>query len=304
MENLLWKTKERTINLVPKPFRSEGKFEEFIFETPEIMGDIFLITRQVRCGNNSGIPDIIGIDTEGNICIVELKNRIVDAHIIPQVLRYAFWAETNPDSIKSLWLECENKPGKVKICWNNPRVRIIVIAPEISRSTMDIVNKINYPVDLIEVKRWVDEENNVLLVNKLKMNKLGKIVTTKGGPPYDEEFYKTQYQSDKAMHFMNYVREIESIIRDRGWSLYTKYNKNSCSFKSGFFNAFGIEWSGSKDFSFFFKLAKNQIRRLSLKGVNYNKQWKTANVSIKPGRTRTMDFFPLFEMAYRKISRA
>jgi len=303
MENLLWKTKKGIKYLIPKPFRSEDKFEDFIFDTPEIMGGIFLISRQVRFGNNSGIPDIIGIDTDGNICIVELKNKIVDAHIIPQVLRYAFWAETNPDSIKSLWLECENKPGKRKMCWNNPRVRIIVIAPAISRSTINIVNMINYPVDLIEVKRWVDNENNLLLVNKLKINKIGKIAAAKGNPKYDEEFYKTKFQHGKVVHFLNYSHEIESIIDKNGWSLYTKYNKNSCSFKFGFFNAFGIEWCGRKNFSFFFKLEKYQVRDCPVKGVIYDKRLKKANVQIKPGKTRTLDFYPLFETAYRRITK-
>jgi len=48
-----------------------------------------------------------------------MKNVTVDASIIPQVLQYAFWAETNPDSIKSLWLECENKPDDLTISWDS-----------------------------------------------------------------------------------------------------------------------------------------------------------------------------------------
>ena len=61
MANLFWKTKEETKNLLAKPFKTEEEFERMVFETPEILEDIFLIKRQVRGGKKVGIPDIIGI---------------------------------------------------------------------------------------------------------------------------------------------------------------------------------------------------------------------------------------------------
>ena len=115
MANLFWKVNDSTKSLLATPFKTEEEFERIIFETPEILEDIFLIKRQIRGGNKSGIPDIVGIDNDGNTCIVEMKNVSVDASIIPQVLQYAVWAESNPDSIKSLWLECDNKPDDISI---------------------------------------------------------------------------------------------------------------------------------------------------------------------------------------------
>jgi len=165
MVNLLWKTNVETKGLLPTPFKTEEEFEKFIFDTQGILEDIFLIKRQIKGGNKPGIPDIVGLDNDGNICIVEMKNVSVDASIVPQVLQYAFWAETNPDSVKALWLECENKPDDLSTSWDSFQVRIIVIAPTILRSTLDVVNKINYPVDLIEIKRWVEGGNQFLLVN-------------------------------------------------------------------------------------------------------------------------------------------
>ncbi|NYB51214.1 MAG: hypothetical protein HVN35_01430 [Methanobacteriaceae archaeon] len=164
---MFWKTKEYTKSLLSKSFKSEEEFERIVFNTQEILEDIFLIKRQIRGGNKSGIPDIVGVDYDGNICIVEMKNADVNSSIIPQVLEYAIWAETNPDGIKNLWLECEEKPDNLTITWDDFEVRIIIIAPNILRSTLEFVDKINYPVDLIEVQRWVDEENQFLLVNKL-----------------------------------------------------------------------------------------------------------------------------------------
>jgi hypothetical protein len=155
MANLFWKTNKETKVLLDRPFKTEEEFERTVFETSELLEDIFLLKRQVRGGGKPGIPDIVGIDAAGNVCIIELKNTEVDADIIPQVLKYAIWAETSPDSVRSLWLECENKPENLKLS-QVPEVRVLVIAPTILRSTLAVVNKINYKVDLIEVKRWVE----------------------------------------------------------------------------------------------------------------------------------------------------
>ncbi len=63
--------------------KTEDEFERTVFETSELLEDIFLLRRQVRGGSKTGIPDIIGVDGEGNVCIIELKNTEVDAAIIP-----------------------------------------------------------------------------------------------------------------------------------------------------------------------------------------------------------------------------
>lgn len=302
MANLFWKTDKETKSLLATPFKSEEEFEKTIFETPEILEDIFLIKRQIRGGNKSGIPDIVGVDNDGNICIVEMKNVSVDASIIPQVLQYAFWAETNPDSIKSLWLECDNKPDELSISWEDFQVRIIVIAPSILRSTFDIVNKINYPVDLIEIKRWVEGTNQLLLVNKLEEEKKIKMTPVSGLETYDEAFYKKHYNKNSVNEFLKYVKRVETIIKENGWALETKFNKHYCGFKAGFFNAFGIKWVGSKTFAFFFKLPKDQALKLRKDMNRYETGWKEAIYHIIPNKTDVKEFEPLLELSYKKLT--
>jgi len=303
MANLFWKNKQATKSLLATPFKSEEEFEKIVFETPEILEDIFLLKRQVRGGNKNSIPDILGIDNDGNICIVEMKNVIVDSSIIPQVLQYAFWAETNPDSIKSLWLECDNKPDDISISWDNFQVRIIIIAPQVLPSSLDLVDKINYPVDLIEVNRWVDGDNHFLLVRKLEPEqKKGKIKPVSGLQTYDDEFYKKEYNKDSAKHFLNYIKEVEEIIKQHNWALETKYTKHYCSFKAGFFGAFGIKWIGSKTFAFFFKLSEQEAKQVSIPMTKYASQWKEAIYYIDQEKTKTKDFLELFKKAYSKLT--
>ena len=45
-------------------------------------------------------------------------------------------------------------------------------------------------------------------------------------------------------------------MKTHGWALETKFNKSYCGFKAGFFNAFGVNWVGSKTFAFFFKISE------------------------------------------------
>jgi len=106
MRTLYWRRRRRKVKaLEAAPFKSEQEFEQAVFDTPELLSEIFLLKRQIRGGAKPGIPDIVGIDANGRVCIIEMKNVPVDATVIPQVLKYAIWAQTNPDSIKSLWLE-------------------------------------------------------------------------------------------------------------------------------------------------------------------------------------------------------
>jgi hypothetical protein len=303
MANLFWKKDGITKSLLSTPFKTEEEFEKEIFNTREILEDIFLIKRQIRGGNKNGIPDIVGIDNDGNICIIEMKNVTVDASIIPQVLQYAFWAETNPDSIKSLWLECDNKPDDIAISWDSFQVRIIVIAPSILRSTLDIVDKINYPVDLIEVKRWVEEKNSLYLVNKLETDpKVSRIKPTSGMEEYNEEFYKKEYNKNSAIEFIKYAKEVEKFVAKKDWNLETKFNKHYCGFKAGFFNAFGIQWIGTKTFALFFKLSEDEAKSTKIQMTKYESQWKQAVYYIEPGKTKISDYEPLFDLAYKKLT--
>jgi len=302
MANLFWKTKKETRSLLSTPFEVEEEFEKIVFETPEILEDIFLIKRQVRGGNKTGIPDIVGIDNNGNICIIEMKNITVDASIIPQVLQYAFWAETNPDSVKSLWLECKDKPDDLEISWDDFQIRIIIIAPNILRSTLSIVDKINYSVDLIEIKRWVEGNNHLLLVDKLEEREKTRSSIVRGLEIYNEEYYKNQYNEKSAIKFIKYIKEIESIIKREKWPLETKYNKHYCGFKAGFFNAFGIKWVSSKTFALFFKLSKEDVKRVPIEMTKYIDLWKEATYYIDPQKTKIKDFLPLFKMAYKKLT--
>jgi len=302
METVIVKSKSNTKIIPQTMFKSEDEFEKTIFSTPEILEDIILIKRQIRGGSKTGIPDIIGIDQNGDICIIEMKNVTVDSNVIPQVLEYAIWAESYPDAIKNLWHEYKNKPDDLEINWDNVEVKIIIIAPKILNSTLNFVNKISYSIDLIEVRQYIDNETHLFFINKLEAEKDGrknKIVS--GMETYDEEYYKKHFNQNSVPEFLKYVRDVEQIIKEKNWQLETKFNKYYCGFKYGFNNAFAVQWIGTKSFAFFVKLSKEEVENLDPKMTRYDTGWKQAYYNIELGKTNAKDYIKIFELAYKKL---
>ncbi len=306
MANLFWKSKKSTtVNLVSTPFSSEEDFEKTVFNTKELLEDVFILKRQIRGGKKTTIPDMIGVDSDGNICIIEMKNVSVNAEIIPQVLEYAIWAESNPDSIKNLWLERADQTEDIEIDWDNYSVRIIIIAPEIEQSTLKLINRIRYDVDLIEIKRWVEKNNQFLLVNNLKPSIEKRIKTTKGLVIYDQRFYEGKRNKQSVKYFLKYCKETERIIKKKKWPLETNYKAVYCGFKLGFFVAFSIKWIGTKTFALYVKMPKNVAEKLQPKGVKmdkYSLRWNAAVYNINPEKTNIRTFIPLFERSYKELS--
>jgi hypothetical protein len=120
MQNLYWKTTGQTRTLIEKPFQTEAEMEKYIFDNQDLLGDVSVTYRQIRTGQKQGIPDMLGVDQDARVCLIELKNQPADEDILPQALGYAIWAETNPDSIKAIWLESKRKPENIEIQPGHP----------------------------------------------------------------------------------------------------------------------------------------------------------------------------------------
>ena len=85
MLNLYWKSESHSRNLLPKPFNTEADFENYVFTNQDLLGDVFILYRQIHTGNKQGIPDMLGVDQDSRICIIEMKNVVVSEEILPQV---------------------------------------------------------------------------------------------------------------------------------------------------------------------------------------------------------------------------
>lgn len=293
--NLFFKgTSSELVHCKHVPFGREEELELLVFENSELLGDVFPLWRQVRGGAKSGIPDIIGIDRDGTVCIVEIKNGAVDESILPQVLAYAIWAEENPDSIAKMWLEKVERPADLNINFENYAVRIIVVAPTILPGTVHHMRKVTFQVDLVEINRYHMNDQIIVSVNKLDTPVPMKNRPTTSTGVYDRGWYEEEgYGKAPVDNYFAAIAAASELSERNGWPIEVKLNKRHTSFKIGNSIAFGINWANNNEQELFFKLGESKCNELApeLCGkFRYDSGWKQGNFRLESGKATVVEY--------------
>jgi len=306
MRNLYWKSNNVTKNLAPKEFNNELDFEKYVFNNQEILGDIIILYRQIYTGTKEGIPDMLGVDQDANICIIEMKNIHVDEKILPQVLGYAMWAETNPDSIKAIWLESKDKPDDIQIDWDSIRVRVIVIAPSFQPNVLKMTSKIGYPVDLIQIQRFCFENDEFIIVETLEDTITRKPTVTTTTQEWTWEYYEENHGKALTNEFRNFVEVLDRFAKEKGWNLPYNINKFSTGFKFGNKLVFFVQWLSTSSWFLGIKVSKEIAEQFT--GKKWEHQRYDKNFTYGLFRTKSGKFEDIHEledllvMAYKRIS--
>ena len=304
MQNLYWQTSGgKTINLVNAPFDSEDKLEAYVYQHQELLEDIFIFKRQIRSGNHQGIPDMLGVDQDGKICLIELKNVQVTEDVLPQILQYAIWGETNPDSIKALWLESKSRPEDIDINWDALEFRILVIGPDYRANVLRMSQRIGYAIELLKITRFVSEKEEFMLLELLE-EPSRKVNVTKGMDTYNEEYYLEEHGADATKDLLRAVSEVEAIVEKHGWTMEKKFNKYYVGFKYGNSNAFIIAWSGTKAWNIQVKIPESTARRFKGNAwalQRYDTGWKQAVLRKTDPKATAEELEPLLIKAHEHI---
>lgn len=305
MQNLYWKrTQGKTASLVDTAFESEEQFEKYIFDNQELLEDVYIFKRQVKTGNRQGIPDMLGVDQDGKVCLIEMKNEPVTESVLPQVLQYAIWAETNPDSIKALWLEAEHRPEELDINWEALEIRIIVIGPDFRTNVLRMSHKIGYAIELLKVKRFVLDNEEFILMEQLEEPAARKPGITKGWQEYDRHYYEEEHGKDATGKVMRVASDLEAFIKKQGWSMRMKLNKYYVGFKYGNINPFSIHWSGTRAWNVQIKVPEQAARKLQPKGwemQRYDSGWKQAVFKRTTPKASINELAELLITAYESV---
>lgn len=307
MLNLYWKSSGPTRTLTNKPFKSESELESFIFKNQDILGgDISIIFRQVRTGAKQGIPDMIGIDQDKRVCIIELKNQEGDEGILPQALGYALWAETNPDSIRAIWLESKTKPEDIEIDWDNVTIRVILIAPSFKASVCKMAGKIGYPIDLIQLRRYAFEAEEFFLVETIEEPQGPKISTTKHKGTWDWDAYESDHGKDATNQFRHAVDAVVKLVDKHGWPTPFNFNKYYTGFKLGNKVVFGVAWGGTYAWNMRLKLPEDVAKKFKGKQWEFQRYDASFHEAVyrplKPESPDLTELEPLFIRAYEYVS--
>ena len=306
MLNLYWKSHSQTRSLIEKPFKSEAEFEKYIFENQDILGDVYVIHRQIRTGSKQGTPDMLGVDQDARVCIVELKNQEAGEDILPQALGYAIWAETNPDSIKAIWLESKQKPEDVEIDWDNLDIRVVLIAPSFKSNVPRMAGKIGYPIDLVQVRRYGFEGEEFLLVEVLEEETPPKVSTTKTLGNWDWDFYESEHGKEATSQFRKTVEAVAAFVDQQGWDVPYNLNKYYTGFKLGNKVVFSVNWGGTYAWKVSIKLPREAAERFQGQDWEFQTYDQTFRNAIfrplHPESPGIEELEPLFVEAYKHIS--
>ncbi|WP_066174424.1 DUF7669 domain-containing protein [Bacillus marinisedimentorum] len=99
----------------------ENDFENWLENSPDALLDeyegntIFWIGRQTRAaiGDSGKYPDLMGIDSEGNLVIVELKKGSTPREVVAQALEYSTWASALSETkLNEIFLLYQNGKGQ------------------------------------------------------------------------------------------------------------------------------------------------------------------------------------------------
>jgi len=306
MQNLYWKVDGETRSLVEKPFQSEMEMEKYIFANQDLLGDVYIIYRQIKTGQKQGIPDMLGVDQDAQICIIELKNQPANEDILPQALGYAIWAETNPDSIKAIWLESKHKPENIEIDWDNLDIRVILVAPSFKGTVSRMAGKIGYPIDLIQMRRYSFDENEFVSIEFIEEPSTPKVITTKGVTNWDWNYYESEHGQEATAQFKQVVDSIANFVKKQGWNISYNINKYYTGFKLGNKIIFSVSWGGTYAWKLKFKLPKEVA--IGFKGKNWefqsydNSFGEAVFRPLKPKSPDIQEVEHFYISAYKKVT--
>lgn len=164
-DGVLEKTKKENIDY-------EKHFENWLENSPHVLFDddnystVMWIGRQVTASFQEFIryPDLIGIDSNGDLVIVELKKGKTPREVVAQIFEYAAWAsklkyeDLNALAIKYYENDEQFKTMELKDIFNsifypdneeyvetkfNTKQRLFIVAEEISKSVKEVVKYLN-----------------------------------------------------------------------------------------------------------------------------------------------------------------
>ena len=157
----------------------EKKIEDFIETHSNVLGeDIFVIGRQVS--TPVGIPDIVGVDKNGNLVIAELKKGLPARKIVAQILDYAVWGEdlryddlnkiakeNHLVGFPDLYKKFEKMHGNIPDPFNQYQ-RLYIISEEFDSKTVEIcryLKRNGIDISCIEINFHKSGEHEIVDIN-------------------------------------------------------------------------------------------------------------------------------------------
>ena len=204
----------------------EKYIEDWLEKSPWALAQepILWIGRQSSAINEDGVifPDLIGVDSEGNLVIVELKKNRAPREVIAQILEYAVWAnelseeqindiadtyfrtreefnnKTFHDTFKKIFELEENDDLPIF----NQNIRLFIVAEEI-------------PIRIVRVCRFLRSSHGLDISNikiSIFQTETDDVIVNTQTLVGDEEILTPELQRNPSTRFSHFSKETERQI--------------------------------------------------------------------------------------------
>jgi len=180
----IWKMDKEAIRIPSRTLENEDELQELIFRDPSLISDDLLILGQyVRTAHGKEI-DLLGINSDGELVVIELKRDKTPRDVVAQTLDYATWvSQLGYDDIVEIFNKYKHSDDSFEFAFEdafkhapmkdlNETHLLVVVASELDDSTERIVlylgESFGVPINVVFFTCFEDGGNRYLTRTWLK----------------------------------------------------------------------------------------------------------------------------------------
>ncbi|MBI4328970.1 MAG: hypothetical protein HY685_03785 [Chloroflexi bacterium] len=238
------------------PFVDEvSDMESFIKSNAGLLGEkVNIFGEQVDTGLGRRI-DLLAMDQsldQGKLLLIELKNTPADTDVLVQVLKYASWIMSSPDSIRYLLQKASMDTEGADL-----KPRIVILAPEFEEELIELTRYIStFEFSFLQLKRF-QLGTDVLAVVEDKAPPLLRGSSVRAQEEWSWERYERDLgvSRDQVELGQWLVKKVEETCEKKGWQLQFRFRKGYTPFQlPGAWNVIGTQNRWAKGWCIWFKL--------------------------------------------------
>ena len=290
------------------PFVNEvDELKDYIRKNPAILGDNITIVAQELDIRSEKRLDILALEEYSTDMakpvVVELKNEEADTDSLLQVLGYADWVLTSPDSVKYWADRLKYKVKKI----DDSRVKVIIVAPAFRKELLELSSYIADSIDFgfLEFQRFSDASGDLLVLDWKAPTMPPKSIT-RAQQDWNWEKYESELEIDpKNIEIGKHLYDGLVQLNDtKEWGLSPIFRKYYIPFKSSWRIVVSIEYFSK--FCYLSVQLPKSPEELGLPSINpdlekYEKQYRKYSFKVTSTDINVADFSDYIEKALKSL---
>jgi hypothetical protein len=235
--------------------------------------------------------------------IVELKNVKATPEVLLQCLRYASWVQSSPDSVRLYAKELD-------ITVDPSSVRVILVAPEIDSSTIELAGymKGNLDFEFVEIERYRIGPEEFLVLDQSHAAGPRRVGATSGQEQWSWERYESELKvkPETIAVAKDLFDRIQRLVAERAWTLVPVFRKWYVPFQLDGANTILVELKSQSAVALGVRLpeppANLGLPTWEAEGQKWDSQFKFVRFPWKGPNESLERWLPYFERSIKEAS--